>query len=136
MYSIFKCTGGTPVWIIHPSVWPEIMIMNNSTVTAWQSNLGGVPGNVLNGYPVITSEHMPQLGSNGSVLLADLSAYVMFEKPGLSIGYSEHVGFTKDVGTWVFKQRNDGKSWLQSAITLAGPGSTYTVSPFVYNIAD
>ena len=136
MYSRFKGTGGTPVWIIHPSVWPEIMVMNNSTVTAWQSNLGGVPGNVLNGYPVITSEHMPQLGSNGSVLLADLSAYVMFEKPGLSIGYSEHVGFTKDVGTWVFKQRNDGKSWLQSAITLAGPGSTYTVSPFVYNIAD
>lgn len=136
MYSRFKGVGGTPVWIIHPSVWPEIMIMNNSTVTAWQSNLGGVPGNVLNGYPVITSEHMPQLGSNGSVLLADLSAYVMFEKPGLSIGYSEHVGFTKDVGTWVFKQRNDGKSWLQSAITLAGPGSTYTVSPFVYNIAD
>lgn len=136
MYSRFKGIGGTPVWIIHPSVWPEIMVMNNSTVTAWQSNLSGVPGNVLNGYPVITSEHMPQLGSNGSVLLADLSAYVMFEKPGLSIGYSEHVGFTKDVGTWVFKQRNDGKSWLQSAITLAGPGSTYTVSPFVYNIAD
>ena len=69
-------------------------------------------------------------------MLADLSAYVMFEKPGLTIGYSEHVGFTRDVGTWIFKQRNDGKSWLQSAITLAGPGSAYTVSPFVYLIRD
>ena len=136
MYARFKGIGGTPVWIIHPSVWPDIMVMNNSSVTAWQTNLNGAPGNVLNGYPVITSEHMPQLGANGSVLLADLSAYVMFEKPGLSIGYSEHVGFTRDVGTWVFKQRNDGKTWLQSAITLASPGSAYTVSPFIYNVAD
>ena len=136
MYSRYKGIGGTPVWIIHPSVWPQIMTMNNSTVTAWQSNLAGSPQNVLNGYPVITSEHMPQLGATGAVLLADLSAYVMFEKPGLTIGYSEHVGFTRDVGTWIFKQRNDGKSWLQSAITLAGPGSAYTVSPFVYLIRD
>jgi HK97 family phage major capsid protein len=136
MYARYKGIGGTPVWIIHPSVWPQIMTMNNSTVTAWQSNLAGSPQNVLNGYPVITSEHMPQLGTTGAVLLADLSAYVMFEKPGLTIGYSEHVGFTRDVGTWIFKQRNDGKSWLQSAITLAGPGSAYTVSPFVYLIRD
>ncbi len=136
MYARYKGIGGSPVWIIHPSVWPQIMTMNNSSVTAWQANLASGPQNMLNGYPVITSEHMPQLGANGSVLLADLSAYVMFEKPGLSIGYSEHVGFTRDVGTWVFKQRNDGKPWLQSAITLASPGSSYTVSPFVYLVND
>lgn len=136
MYARYKGIGGSPVWIIHPSVWPQIMTMNNSSVTAWQSNLASGPGNMLNGYPVITSEHMPQLGATGSVLLADLSAYVVFEKPGLSIGYSEHVGFTRDVGTWVFKQRLDGKPWLQSAITLSSPGSSYTVAPFVYLVND
>lgn len=136
MYARYKGIGGQPVWLIHPSVWPQIMVMNNSSVTAWQANLASGPGNMLNGYPVITSEHLPQLGANGAVVLADLSAYVMFEKPGLSIGYSEHVGFTRDVGTWVFKQRNDGKPWLQSAITLSSPGSAYTVSPFVYLVND
>ena len=136
MYARYKGIGGSPVWIIHPSVWPQIMTMNNSSVTAWQANLASGPGNMLNGYPVITSEHMPQLGANGSVLLADLSAYVVFEKPGLSIGYSEHVGFTRDVGTWVFKQRLDGKPWLQAPVVLASPGSSYSVAPFVYLIND
>ena len=136
MYARYKGIGGSPVWIIHPSVWPQIMTMNNSSVTAWQANLASGPGNMLNGYPVITSEHMPQLGATGSVLLADLSAYVVFEKPGLSIGYSEHVGFTRDVGTWVFKQRLDGKPWLQAPVVLASPGSSYSVAPFVYLIND
>lgn len=135
MYAKFKGTSGRPVWIIHPSVWADIMVMNNSSVTAWQTSLSGAPGNFLNGYPVITSEHMPQLGATGSVLLADLSAYVMFEKAGLAIAYSEHVNFKTDKGTWRFRQRNDGKPWLQNPITLAGPGSAYTVSPFVYNVA-
>jgi hypothetical protein len=37
------------------------------------------------------------------------------------------------MGTWRFTARNDGKPWLKKAITLAGPGATYTVSPFVYH---
>jgi len=54
----------------------------------------------------------------------------------LTIAFSDQVGFKRDVGTWVFRQRNDGKPWFKSAITLAGPGSAYTVSPFVYIIND
>lgn len=136
MYSKFKSIGGQPTWIIHPSVFPQLMIMNNSTVTAWQSSLNGGPMNSLNGYPIIVSEHMPQLGANGAVMLADLTSYVMWEKAGLTIAFSDQVGFKRDVGTWVFRQRNDGKPWFKSPITLAGPGSAYTVSPFVYIIND
>lgn len=136
MYSRFKGIGSQPVWIIHPSVWPQIMTMNNSSVSVAQSNLNaGVP-NTINGFPVITSEHMPQLGNTGSVLLADLSAYVMFEKAGLSISYSEHVGFKRDVGVWKFRIRNDGKPWLQAPIVLSDPQGSWSVSPFVYLIND
>jgi HK97 family phage major capsid protein len=111
------------------------MTMVNSSTAVWQGNMVASPSNNLNGYPIIVSEHMPQLGASGAVLLADLSAYLMFEKAGLAIAYSDAVGFTRDVGTWRFKVRNHGMPWIKNAITLAGPGSAYTVSPFVSIVA-
>lgn len=136
MYSRFKSVGGSPVWIIHPSVWPKIMKMANGTDNVWQSNIQTGPTNVLNGYPILVSEHMPQIGNTGSVLLADLSGYLMFEKAGLSVAYSDQVGFTRDVGVWRFRQRNDGRPWLLNAITLSDPQGSYTVSPFLYLVAN
>ena len=136
MYSRFKSIGGSPVWIIHPSVWPDIMVMANGSDNVWQGNIGAGPGNNLNGYPIIVSEHMPQLGQTGSVLLADLSAYVLFERAGLSIAYSDQVGFKQEVGTWRFRTRNDGKPWLMNAITLADPQGNYTMSPFISLLVD
>lgn len=136
MYARFKGMGGSPVWVIHPSVWPKIMTMNNSSVSVVQTNLNSGTPNTINGFPVITSEHMPQIGNNGAVLLADLTAYVMFEKAGLSISYSEHVGFKRDVGVWKFRIRNDGKPWLQAPILLSDEQGSYAVSPFVYLIND
>ena len=136
MYSRFKGVGGSPVWIIHPSVWPKIMTMANGTDNVWQSNIQSGPTNVLNGYPILVSEHLPQIGTSGSVVLADLSGYLMFEKAGLSIAYSDQVGFTRDVGTWRFRQRNDGKPWLLNDIVLADPQGSYSVSPFLYIVVD
>lgn len=136
MYARFKGVGGQPTWIIHPSVWPQIMVMANGTDTVWQGNIQQGPNNVLNGYPIIVSEHLPQLGNTGAVVLADLSGYLMFERAGLSIAYSSEVGFTRDVGTWRFRQRNDGKPWLLSTIKLADPQGSYTVSPFLYLVRD
>lgn len=136
MYARFKGMGGSPVWVIHPSVWPKIMTMNNSSVSVVQTNLNNGTPNTINGFPVITSEHLPQIGNNGSVLLADLTAYVMFEKAGLSISYSEHVGFKRDVGVWKFRIRNDGKPWLQAPIILSDENGSYGVSPFVFLVND
>jgi HK97 family phage major capsid protein len=136
MYSRFKSVGGSPVWVIHPSVWPKIMTMANGTDNVWQANMQAGPTNVLNGYPILVSEHMPQIGNTGSVLLADFSGYLMFEKSGLSIAYSDQVGFTRDVGVWRFRQRNDGKPWLLDDIKLADPQGSYSVSPFLYLIND
>ena len=136
MYARFKGMGGSPVWVIHPSVWPKIMTMNNSSVSVVQTNLNSGTPNTINGFPVITSEHMPQIGNNGAVLLADLTAYVMFEKAGLSISYSEHVGFKRDVGVWKFRIRNDGKPWLQAPVVLSDLQGSYSVSPFVFLVND
>lgn len=131
MLARFKPVGGTqPVWIMHRSVLPDLGAFSDTTsaLINWNSGVS----QALLGYPIVYSEHMPQ--ANGDdVLLADLGAYLLFERQGLVIGYSEHAAFTSDMGTWRFTYRCDGKPWMRSAITLADPTGSYTVSPFVFH---
>lgn len=133
MLSRFKAAGGSPVWIIHPSIWPDIGKFEVGTGGAvYQSNVQAGLGAPLLGAPILQSEHLPQADNSGCVILADLNAYLFFLRSQLSIAYSEHAAFTSDKGTWRFTQRNDGKPWLKGPITLADPQGSYTCSPFVY----
>lgn len=131
MWSKFKSAGGTPNWLLHPGVWPDVLSMaiGSSQNAVWTANMQGGQGSNLNGYGILTSEHLPVADSAGSALLADFSAYLLFQKRGISIAFSEHAAFTSDQGTWRFTQRMDGMPWLRAPITLAD--GTYKVSPFV-----
>lgn len=133
MFSRFKSAGGSPIWLIHPSRWPDIMKMEIGTggANAWTANMAGGPLQSLNGYPILMSEHSPQTTVSGSVMLIDLNAYLFWQKPGIQIAFSEHAAFRDDQATWRFTQRVDGKPWLRNPITLADPQGSYTVSPFV-----
>ena len=82
---------------------------------------------------ILMSEHLPQDDNAGDVILADMKAYLLFERMGLNISFSEHANFTSDQGTWRFTQRMDGQPWLAGAVTLADPQGGYTVSPFVFH---
>lgn len=128
-----KVMGSDGVWIIHPSIWPDIGTMEVSTGSGgvYQANLATAIQQGLAGFPILESEHLPQANST-AVILADLKSYALFEKGELSIAFSEHAAFTADKGTWRFTERLDGKPWLINAITLADPTGSYTVSPFVY----
>ena len=136
MISRFKSSGAgasAPVWIIHPGIWPDIGIFESTSGGGvFQANHQVGLGQSLLGYPILTSEHMPQDDNSGCVILADLSAYALFERSGINIAFSEHASFTSDKGTWRFTTRFDGMSWLNSAVTLADPTGSYTISPFVY----
>lgn len=134
MIARFKSAGGSPAWLIHPSVWPDIFSLQVvSGAPSWTINLQGAQGSNINGWPILVSEHLPQADNSGDVVLADLSAYLLFTKRGIAIAYSEHAAFLNDQGTWRFTQRSDGMPWLKNAITLADPQGSYTVSPFVYH---
>ena len=125
--------GDSPVWIIHPSIIPDIGVFETTAGGGvFQANISSALGQNLLGYPFITSEHMPQSNST-AVILASLKAYVMFINQQLSIAVSEHVAFTSDKTVWRFTQRLDGMPWLKSAITYADPTGSFTVSPFVYH---
>lgn len=131
MFAKFRSAGGNPDWLIHPSIWPDIMTMETTGGNAFQPNMGASTGLALNGVPIVTSEHLPQANNSGDVVLADLSAYLLWQRSGISIDFSEHAAFRDDQGTWRFTQRTDGKPWLRTPITLPDPQGSYQVSPFV-----
>ncbi len=127
MASRFKPVGGQGRWLMHQSVYPDIAVWEIGTAGAGVGRLADVGY----GEPIFT-EHLPQANSSGCVILADMSGYLLFERSGLSIAYSEHAAFTYDKGTWRFTERLDGQPWMKSYITLADPTGSFTVSPFVY----
>lgn len=136
MLSRFKpvIANARPRWLIHKSIIPDIGAFEVGTGGAvWMANPTASPSGVpLLGYDIVMSEHLPKANSSGCVILADLGAYLLFERGALSIAYSEHADFLNGNGVWRFERRLDGKPWLKSAITDANPGGSYTESPFVY----
>lgn len=122
-----------PVWIWHPSVWPDVITMEVGTAggAVWTANMQAAQGKQLNGYEYFQSEHLPQANNSGDVILADLFAYLLFRRQEISIAYSEHAGFLTDQATWRFTARADGMPWMRAPITLSDPTGSYTISPFV-----
>jgi HK97 family phage major capsid protein len=129
MLSHFAPTGGNPAWFMHRSQIPDL-------ATDFNVDVGGtdliqpreaVPQSIL-GYPIIYTEFLPAKGSKGSTVLADMGAYVIFDRENLRVDFSEHVNFLTDEGTWRFTKRLDGQPWLESYIVQNG---SHNVSPFV-----
>jgi HK97 family phage major capsid protein len=132
MLSRFKSVGGQPAWLMHPSVFPDVGNMESSAGGGvFQANYGASLGNVLLGYPVLFSEHLPQANNSGDVILADLRGYVLFNLGGVYVDFSEHAFFSTGYNAWRFGHRLDGKPQIKEPITLADPQGSYTVSPFV-----
>lgn len=135
MISRFKgVSGQQPVFVIHPSIFNDLASFAIGSAgiprgAGDQVMFGTMPGT---NFPILTSQHAPQADNSGCVILADLGAYLVLERQPFAIAYSEHAGFLNGVGTWRFDYRADGTPWMKSAITLADPQGSYTVSPFVY----
>jgi HK97 family phage major capsid protein len=130
MLARFLPVGGSPGWLMHRGTIPDLA---NFTVTAGEDLLQPkqpLPTAIF-GYPIVYSEHLPQDDNSGNVILADLSAYAIFDRAGMAIAFSEHFKFTNDQGTWRFTKRLDGQPWMTDDITLADPQGSYTVGPFV-----
>jgi HK97 family phage major capsid protein len=133
MKSHFKAIRGGH-WFVHRSLWPDIgsMAVGAGGAAVFQAQLGAELGNRLLGYPIGESEHLAQADNPGCVLLADFSAYLLFEKGGLEIEFSQHADFLNGNNVWRFSRRLDGQPWVRGPIKLADPQGGYLVSPFVY----
>ena len=120
-------------WILNRGLIPDLYLYH-TVVTGGTDAVQptqSLPTQLV-GYPIVYSEHMP-VANTDDAILADLSAYVIFDRQGMQISYSEHSAFLTDEGVWRFTKRLDGMPWLDDDITLADPGGATTVSPFLYH---
>lgn len=72
-------------------------------------------GSIL-GRPVIVTEACPTIGTEGDIILADMSKYLSVVKGGLKTDYSIHLWFDQAINAFRFILRMNGQPWLSQAI--------------------
>ena len=127
------------VWFAHPKTLNKLAVLAdgaaNTNNFVWADDAKSPIPTMLYGKPLIFSDRMPVMpaGSSaaqiGGLLLADWSAYLIGDRAGLQIDFSEHYKFINNQGTWRFAKYLDGQPKLSSAMYLAD--GTNQVSPFV-----
>jgi HK97 family phage major capsid protein len=122
------------VWVASPDTFAQLATMALSVGTGgsaiWLTNGVGAPVLTLLGRPVIMTEKAPAaLGSVGDLSFVDFGMYLIGDYQTMTIDSSPHVKFTSDKTTFRAIARNDGRPWLDSALTPHN--NSATLSPFV-----
>ena len=123
------------VWFVHPNVLPQLATMALSVGTGGGPifvQFGGAQSAfpyTIFGRPVMVSEHMATVGTQGDIAYVDLSYYLIGTRQDLSFEASPHVRFVTDQTVWRFIERLDGRPWIASTLTLEH--GSFQVSPFV-----
>lgn len=144
MYSrLFPQARGNAVWLINPEVETQLFSMvddNDNFIYigpgGFGSQLAGSPFGTLMGRPVIPMmSAMPALGDLGDIILADLSYYYLATKSsGVKSATSIHLLFDKEVTSFRFSMRLDGRCPFQAPVTTEF--GDYDMSAFVMLEAD
>ena len=123
------------VWIANNDCFPQLAQMHIAIGTGgipiWMpaGGISGLPYQTLMGRPLIYSEKMQTVGTQGDIGLADFSQYLIGDKGGIKTAASMHLRFDYDEVAFRFVMRYDGQPWWLSALTPR-KGSN-TLSPFV-----
>lgn len=126
MFARFR--GRRGIWIANRGVLPQLMteVKDGDGRILWQPNArDGNPGNIF-GLPVVMSEHSPAMDQTGSLLLVDLSYYLIKDGAGIAIAASPHMKFTNNVTIIKAFKTVDAKPWLSGPLP-----TSYETSPFV-----
>ena len=84
---------------------------------------GAVPA-YLFGKPIIFTEKTPALGTEGDLMLVDLSQYAIGMRQEIVIDRSNAPGWTRDVESFRVILRADGQSLWDEAVTPANGTNT------------
>ena len=123
------------VWFINQDVEPELhtlaLAVGTGGVPVYMpaSGVSGAPYDTLFGMPVIPVEHCKTLGTQGDIILADMSQYRLIDKNGLKQDVSMHVRFLNDEQVYRFTLRVNGTPLWDKALTPKN--GTNTQSPFI-----
>lgn len=115
------------VWVVTPDAFVQLATMALNVgvggSAVWLTDATGAPTLTLLGRPVVVSEKAPGvLGAQGDISFVDFGLYLIGDRQQMSIESSEHVKFGSDKTQFRVIQRNDGRPWLQSAITPQNGG--------------
>ena len=131
----------TAVWMVSPDAVAKlislVMPTGDATTTyvgapLWLMNgniASGLAGTIL-GIPVVISEKVAKLGSQGDIALVDWAQYLIGDRQAMTMTSSPHFKFSSDKTAYKLVERVDGRPWIQSAITPKN-GSTNTLSAYV-----
>jgi HK97 family phage major capsid protein len=134
MYSrMLPASLSQAVWICSPDVFPQLMTMALSVGTGGSAimvaNAAGPAPMTIFGRPLIISEKMQQLGTQGDLAFIDLSYYLVGDRQQMTAATSTEYRFANDQTAFRIIQRVDGQPWIKSAITPQNGGPA--LSPFV-----
>lgn len=134
MISRFRGNLDDAVLLINQSTIPQVFLMKDDNGNfIWHPGMSGSISNkvmgTIYGVPYIITEKAQALGTEGDVILADWSHYLIGDRGGLKTDYSDHFLFKNHKRAYRCIKRVDGQPWLPSAITPHKGGST--LSPFV-----
>jgi len=124
--------GKQPIWLAHQSTMPQILSLNGPTGNpsyVWIGNGRDQMPTTLMGYSIYFIENTVTLGSEGDLILADWSKYVIGDRQSTTIDSSKHFKFRNDLTAWRAVHRVGGRPWLSAELTLRD--GTTQVSPFV-----
>jgi HK97 family phage major capsid protein len=120
------------VWLANPTCIPQLLELSIAVGTGgapvFMVDWRAAPEPRLLGRPIVFTEKVPALGSAGCIGLYDLGFYLIGDRQALSVESSEHSRFANDETELKAIVRNDGRPWIQSALT---PVNGDSLSPFV-----
>lgn len=102
--------GPNSVWMISRKVLAQLFAMQttNNTMVSFLPNLrDGAPATLL-GLPVVVSDLLPTLGTEGDVALVNGDFYAMGLRQALTVESSIHYSFVQDITTYRFVARAGG----------------------------
>jgi HK97 family phage major capsid protein len=123
------------VWYINQDVLPQLMQMNQAVGTGGQlvylppGGLSATPYSTLYGREVVWTEYSNTLGTEGDIVLADMSQYTLVDKNGVQAATSMHVAFLTDEMVFRITYRVDGKPMW--SVPLSPFKGSNTKSPFI-----
>jgi HK97 family phage major capsid protein len=131
--------GDTACWLVSDEAFSAILDITAQVGTAPASAIAGTSmwlnwsesGKcwMLLGQPLYPTDHLPEVGTTGDVVLADLAHYVIGDRMEMTVERSQQgAGFGSDTSSFRVRARLDGRYWIQSSTTTE---AGQVVSPVV-----
>lgn len=123
------------VWFINQDIIPQLQALNQAVGTGGQlvylppGGLTATPYETLYGREVVWTEYSSTLGTEGDIMLADMSQYTLVDKNGVQAATSMHVAFLTDESVFRITYRVDGKPMW--SVPLTPFKGSATKSPFI-----